>query len=437
MQPFGRLKRLQGPFSVAVTVVAAYLTLGISLTGVSNILGYELGLDALSRLLLLTALLVSGLFFYTAWHLKEERFSLPAALVMLGFLAAALLVQRNILLDWLFVQAAATTGALLAAYHAERPEQVQAALRYLVAITLACACLFLVFVLADVYQTNREESVARLITAFLTLATGILIAAFPLHFWLPSLAKQTSPLTVGFLTSVNSIVVIGLFLRTQQHFPWLLSDTHNLTVLSAGGTIAALVGALLALSQTDLRRLLAYASISNLGSILVGLATFSKLGLIGAIFTTINHPLSLALLFICAAVLGRIAKKDGAALTDVPGRMVLMYIGLGVGALSLVGVPPFSGFVGKWMIYEAALAYSGYFTVGLLLASVVLFLAFVRYFYQISSRVSSITVIGYRWLFLPILILGLTNLILGLYPAPLISWLTQAIAGLQPIVGGP
>ncbi|MBM3926617.1 MAG: NADH-quinone oxidoreductase subunit L, partial [SAR202 cluster bacterium] len=167
-------------------------------------------------------------------------------------------------------------------------------------------------------------------------------AQFPFHVWLPDAMEGPTP--VSALIHAATMVVAGVYL-VARCFVIFEAAPDSLVVVSSIGLITALVAATLALSQTDLKRILAYSTVSHLGLMMLSLGAF---GYTAAIFHLLAHGFSKALVF-----LGAGSVMHGANQTDIRNMgglrkvMPLTALTFGIGALSLAGIPVFAGFWSK------------------------------------------------------------------------------------------
>jgi multicomponent Na+:H+ antiporter subunit D len=251
-----------------------------------------------------------------------------------------------------------------------RREQVRSGMTYVVinllASTLLVTAIGLVY--AATGSVNMADVAERLVDVpagvrnglglLLLLTLGIKAAIFPLFFWLPD-SYPTAPVTVtavfaGLLTKVGVYAII----RTQTLlFP---SDGASvlLLVLAAATMVVGVLGAI---AQNDMKRILSFHIVSQIGYMLFGLALFSVAGVAGAILFTIHQiPVKTALFLVG----GIVETTTGTAALDRLGgylrRSPLTAVLFGAAALSLAGLPPFSGFVGKLALVQAGLAGQAY-----------------------------------------------------------------------------
>ncbi len=215
--------------------------------------------------------------------------------------------------------------------------------------------------MADVADRLGEaESAMPAVLAMILLVIGFMVKAalFPLHVWLPD-AHSSAPGPVSAVLSgiVVKAGIIGL-VRTVQIFGEsdLLSLDNLQTMLIVLGAIGALFGAAAALVQSDLKRMLAFSTVANIGYIGMGLGLGSVTAMAGASAHMLNHAVVKSALFLGAAALIHVTGLR--RIDDLRGlgeRMPLTSLSIGVSMLALAGVPPTAGFVGKWQIALGAL----------------------------------------------------------------------------------
>jgi formate hydrogenlyase subunit 3/multisubunit Na+/H+ antiporter MnhD subunit len=205
------------------------------------------------------------------------------------------------------------------------------------------------------------------IPVFLILGFAIKAAVMPFHVWAPSgYAKTPMSFTTVFSGAMSKMGIFGiaLILSTYYTTHYLQANFYTLILAWLGG-ITAVMGTIYALIQTDAKRLLANSSIAQLGYIVVGLSTGTKLGLMAALYLAVMHAVFKGALFMVA---GAIEKQVGTTdMTKISGlirRMPWTFFVALVSIIALAGVPPVGGFVGKWLLYEALITESNnYFLV--------------------------------------------------------------------------
>ncbi|MBO0890503.1 MAG: hypothetical protein J2P14_06285 [Acidothermales bacterium] len=284
-------------------------------------------------------------------------------LLIAALVGSALTADLFNLFVWFEVAALSSYG--LTGFLLERPVAAEAAFKILVLTTLAS---FLLFVgIGLLYAGHGALNLAQLHGSLARgtrtpdrIALGLLVAGFatkaglvPFHGWLPD-AHTAAPGPVSALFS-GLMVSMGVLAIGRLAFQVYASgSTAVLGVLLVLGLASALLGAVLALAQDDLKRLLAYDTISQMGIVVVGLATGTAAGVGGATYHFVNHALFKSLLFLCA---GAILHANGVERLSEMGslvrRMPVVTAAFVLGVLSIVGVPPFNSYVSLGLIHDA------------------------------------------------------------------------------------
>lgn len=179
--------------------------------------------------------------------------------------------------------------------------------------------------------------------------------AMPFHTWIPDTAAFAPTSVVAFLpASIDKLLGIYLLARVSLYL-FNLSPGMMLLLLIVGAfTIIAAV--LMALIQHDLKRLLGYHAVSQVGYMVLGIGTLNPVGVAGGLFHMLNNAIYKGCLFLCA---GSVEKQEGTTDLDQLGGlaryMPITFIACLVASLAISGVPPFNGFVSKWMVYQGVI----------------------------------------------------------------------------------
>ncbi|MEJ1991356.1 MAG: proton-conducting transporter membrane subunit [Maritimibacter sp.] len=195
---------------------------------------------------------------------------------------------------------------------------------------------------------------------FLLLAGGFLTktAAMGLHIWLPGAHAEAetdvSPMVSGILLKAG---LFGLFLLVMNMGHQRLYGIDLTVVLVWIGALTAFLGGVLAIFQEDAKRLLAYSSISQMGYAVFGLALMNHLGWLLALMFVINHYIYKSMLFLAV---GGVYKRTGTKLMYKMGGLITLmpftFVSVLVGIIAMSGVPPLSGFGGRWIFYNAIMS---------------------------------------------------------------------------------
>ena len=177
--------------------------------------------------------------------------------------------------------------------------------------------------------------------------------AVPFHSWVPDCGeKADAPVTALLPASLDKL--LGVYLLARCVMDWFEPSTAMQTLLMLLGAITVLAGAAMALVQSNLKRLLAYSTVSQVGYVVLGIGTGTALGLAAGLFHALNHAVYKCCLFLCA---GAVEKAAGTSDLDRLGRaeqtMPLTFAVCVIAALSISGIPPLNGFASKWMVYQA------------------------------------------------------------------------------------
>jgi multicomponent Na+:H+ antiporter subunit D len=207
--------------------------------------------------------------------------------------------------------------------------------------------------------------------AFIVLGLSIKSALFPLHGWLPDAYTYAPAPVIGFISAVMTKVSAYALFRVLY---FVLRPTEPasqvLTGLSWVAAVAILAGSLLAIAQRDVRRMLAYSSISQMGYIFLGLALGTPAALQGALLHVLNHAIMKGCLFLAAG--GVQWRTGGYRLEDFTGmgrRMPLTMAAIVVAAISMIGLPPTAGFFSKWYLIQGAMEARAWMFVAVLIIS--------------------------------------------------------------------
>lgn len=215
-------------------------------------------------------------------------------------------------------------------------------------------------------------------------------ALFPLHIWLPDAMEGPTP--VSALIHAATMVVAGVYLVARLYFVFV-TDPLVLQIILWVGAISALLAAIVACTQTDIKRVLAYSTMSQIGYMMFALGTFREgsneaLGYTASIFHLFTHAFFKALLFLCAGVI--IHRVHSNEMKDMGGLrkvMPLTHICFLIACLAISGIPPFSGFFSKEEILLAAWHANKFiYAIGVFTSGLTAFYMFRLYFSVFWSR---------------------------------------------------
>ena len=197
--------------------------------------------------------------------------------------------------------------------------------------------------------------------AFLTFVAAAFAkaGAVPFHTWVPDFGeKADAPVTAYLPASLDKL--LGIYLLARCMLDLFVPTPAMYTMLMLFGAVTVLAAVMMALVQHDLKRLLSYCAVSQVGYMLLGIGSGTAIGLAGGLFHMLNHALYKCALFLCAGV---VEKETGTTDLDRLGGLAKMmpvtFITCTVAALSVAGIPPLNGFASKWMIYQGIIMSGG------------------------------------------------------------------------------
>jgi len=276
-----------------------------------------------------------------------------------------LVLATDLFSVYIFLEVAAVASYALVAYGLGRDE-LEAAFKYLmlsvVAASLDEVAIAVIYgmtgsldfaAVAAALKELNAGAVVGVAAAFFIMGFGLKAALVPFHAWLPD-AHPSAPAPISAVLSGLLIKVSGVYAMTRI-FLGIFGLTPALSgVLMLLGAVSMVVAALLALGQKDMKRMLAYSSISQVGYVVLGIGIGTPLGIAGGLFHLFNHALAKALLFLTS---GSVQQATGTRDMDDMGglakRMPVTALTNLVGSLSIAGVPPLNGFWSKLLIIVA------------------------------------------------------------------------------------
>ncbi len=268
-------------------------------------------------------------------------------------------------------------------------------------------------------------------------------AIIPLHGWLP--AAMVAPTPVSALLHAVAVVKVGVFcilrVLTEVFGLELLGSLHLGTAVAYVAAFTIIVASLIALTQNELKRLLAFSTIGQLSYIVLGAALLSPQGLKGGMVHIAMHAFGKITLFFCAgAIFVATGKKYISELVGIGRRMPVTMSAFFVGALSIIGIPPAGGFLSKWYLVLGALQANQWPLLVVILVSSLLNAAYFmpivyRAFFVSPGETSFPDTVSEAPIFcvMPLVVTALISLFLFFYPQPFLD-----LAGLaaQALVGG-
>jgi NADH-quinone oxidoreductase subunit L len=322
---------------------------------------------------------------YSLGYMKgEERFATYYAFLSLfTFSMLGLVLSSNIFQIYIFWELVGVSSYLLIGFYFDRPSAVAAAKKAFIVTRFAdlgflIGILVLSFgaetldfkTLIERLTTSTPQLHNMVITTFLgfsSLTWGLLLvfaggagksAMFPLHIWLPDAMEGPTP--VSALIHAATMVVAGVFLVARLFPVFAISAPGALHVVGYVGALSALFAAVIACTQTDIKRVLAYSTMSQIGYMMFALGVSGYggehgLGYMASMFHLFTHAIFKALLFLGAgAVIHYVHSNDMEDMGGLRSKMPVTHLTFLIACLAISGIPPFAGFFSKEEILTAA-----------------------------------------------------------------------------------
>jgi proton-translocating NADH-quinone oxidoreductase chain M len=292
-----------------------------------------------------------------------------------------------------------------------------------------------------------------LIIFSLVIGLGVKLAAFGLHIWLPY-AHAEAPTPISALLS-PAMIGIGAYGLLRLWMDLLTGDYTQYSIyINLWGLVTMIYGGAMALMQDDIKRLLAYSSISQMGYILFGLGSESVLGITGATLIYVSHGLGKALLFMMAgSIILQTGTRSMSQLGGLAGKMPYTAVLAMIGGLTIIGIPPTSGFMSEWITFSGALqsgvehaetirvvAFALGIVATLLTAGYILWMYKRIFFGKIPARLIHIKDSN-RYITATMAFLAAMTLIVGVYPdmflVPITGYITNMFSGTPEVLQLP
>ena len=343
-------------------------------------------LDPISVMMLVVVSFVSLMvhIFSLGYMKGEERFSTYYAFLSLfTFSMLGLIVSTNIFQIYIFWELVGISSYLLIGFYFDKPSAVAASKKAFIVTRFAdlgflIGILILAFhaetldfktLIERLTSTQSSQFISITTTSFLgvsMLTWGLTLvfvggagksAMFPLHIWLPDAMEGPTP--VSALIHAATMVVAGVYLVARL-FPLYSMDVAALNIVAYVGALSALLAAIIACTQTDIKRVLAYSTMSQIGYMMFALGVSryggeQGLGYMASMFHLFTHAFFKSLLFLCAGAVIHVVHSN--EIKDMGGLRKLMpitHIAFLIACLAIAGIPPFSGFFSKEEILTAA-----------------------------------------------------------------------------------
>jgi proton-translocating NADH-quinone oxidoreductase chain M len=347
---FFALTLLPAAFSGETHVFQQAIGLGIDATFV---------VDGLSVFMAIASALISTLIIiYSLGYIKEFHYQQEYFLMVVLFLGSmmGLVFSANMILMYVFWEITGICSWRLIGFFREREVVIKADKAFLVTAGGAVFMLLgFVLVYAKTGTFNMLEMrgvpIGGLAVALITMGIFAKSATLPFHTWLPDAGVAPTPVTALLHAAVLVKIGVYAFARIFNYTFVIPGDWQ--TYLMIFGLISAMVSACAALVETNIKRILALSTISQIGYIFMGLAAFNTIGVAGAILFILMHGLAKGGLFLAAGVIEHgTGTKDITRMGGLIKVMPITAVAFIMCVLSIVGIPPFGGFFSKFMVIQ-------------------------------------------------------------------------------------
>ena len=398
---------------------------------------YHLGLDGISLPLVLMTTMLMPLCVAISWRAIETRLrSFMAVLLIMEGAMIGVFAALDFVLFYVFWEAMLIPMYLLIGVWGG-PNRLYAAIKFFL-YTLAGSILLLVAILAlyfqgghtfDIVQLSQQSYAPRLqfwlFLAFLA-AFAVKVPMFPFHTWLPD-AHVEAP-TAGSVILASVLLKMGTYGFLRFSLPMLPDASKSFTPMIVTLSIVAIVyGAYMALAQADIKKLIAYSSVSHMGFVTLGLFMFNQQGIEGAVMQMVNHGITTGGLFLCVGVIYERTHSrqiaDNVGLTKPMPRYATLLV---IFALSSLGLPGTNSFVGEFMVLAGTFLWSKIATalasLGIILAAAYMLWMIQRVAFGVPSpqHLPKLTDLDRREMatLIPLVVFVFW---IGLYPNPILS----------------
>ena len=368
--------------------------------------------DGMSMFMAIISITLALLGVIYSWSYMKENDGLDKYYTLVLLLVASMLGMEftgDLFNFFVFLEISCITSCALIAFYVNKGESLEAAFKYIVISAIgALFVLFAVGLFYAQYNALNMATIASVLTfGFLDkIALVLLIAALgmkaglaPMHMWLPD-SYGEAPASVTFIlvaaTQASLYGVLRILFTVYGNAFTNIASVFSSAIIHwfiiGLALITILIGVIMALIQTDFKRLIAFAAVAEIGYIFLGIGVgltslgvgYGKTALEGGVFHIMNDAFDIGLLFLVAGAVYYATKET--SLNKMGGlarNMKYTAIFFIVGLLAVSGLPPFNGFVSKLLIYESTFQLNPIIAIIAILASILLLAIFVKVFYSV------------------------------------------------------
>ena len=402
-------KRIKG-FSDILSAIAVFCLAGFSIYSVIlfkeiGVIVYKVGgwmppigismvADGLTTFMLVTVNTIAFLIsIYSIDYMNKytEKWNFYCLFLLMLAGMNGVIISGDIFNLYVFLEIAAISSYALVAFGTEN-EELEASFKYAVMGTLASLFILLGIVflysftstlnMADISMVLADKGPSRimlLVSVLFLMGFGLKSALVPFHAWLPD-AHPSAPAPISAMLSGVLIKSLGVYALIRIFFNVLGSNPQILSALMVLGVLSMIIGVCLALGQWDVKRLLAYHSISQIGYVVLGIGLGTPLGILGGLFHLFNHSVFKSLLFLNSGALDySTGTRDLEKMGGLNEKMKVTANTSLIASMSIAGVPPFNGFWSKMIIIAACIQAQHFaFAIWAVIASILTLASFMK-----------------------------------------------------------
>jgi NADH-quinone oxidoreductase subunit N len=384
---FRKSRHISGIITLIGFVVTFFFLLGQSEVN-SGVFTEMLSVDAFALyfkyIILLTSFFIVLMSFFSDELLRENRklgeyYSLIAGMTFGMFLLSG---ANNLIMVYLAIETMSISSYVLAGYTKEIHRASEASLKYVIFGAVSSGIMIYgisiifgltgslnLFEINNYIATNDVNGLALFIASFMIIAgIGYKISAVPFHFWTPDV-YEGSPITITAYLSVASkaagFAILIRFIKgaffdmdviNQEGVWYLISDIDWRFVIAVLSILTMTLGNLVALWQTNMKRLLAYSSIAHAGYMLMGVAVMTDAGVSAVlVYFCMYLFMNLGAFFVVELLANKIGSEDIDDYKGIGYRAPVLGVSMVIFLISLTGLPPFAGFIGKLYVFTAVI----------------------------------------------------------------------------------
>jgi NADH-quinone oxidoreductase subunit M len=364
-------------------------------------INYHVGIDGISLFLILLTTFITPISILASWHITKSVKEYMIAMLVLETAMVGVFIALDLFLFFVFWELMLIPMYLLIGIWGG-PRRIYAAIKFFIYTTAGSVFMFLAIIalyflhhratgeytfnLLEFYRLDISFAVQFWLFLAFFIAFAIKVPMFPFHTWLPD-AHVEAP-TAGSVILAGVLLKMGTYGFVRFCLPLFPEVSHAFIPVISWMAIAGIIyGALVAMVQDDLKKLVAYSSVSHLGFVMLGIFAFNIQGIEGSITQMINHGLSTGALFLIVGMLyerrhTRMIADFGGLTKQIPVFAVFFLIV----TLSSIGLPGLNGFVGEFLIlvgmFKSRILYASLAATGIILAAVYMLWMFQRVMFQ-------------------------------------------------------